>query len=343
MAEPLIEIENLKKYFPISGKKVVKAVDGVSFQIYKGESLGIVGESGCGKSTLGRCLIRLQAATDGTVLFHGKDISRLKGAALRDSRKHMQIIFQDPYGSLNPRFRVREIIAEPLTAHKTVSKKDIRDIVAQLLKDVGLNESHMERYPHEFSGGQRQRISIARSLALNPAFIVCDEAVSALDVSTQAQILNLLKELQVKYQLTYLFISHNLSVVNFISDRVGVMYLGQLVELADVNRLYQEYRHPYTEALLSAIPNPDPEKHQQRKILPGDVPSPSAPPSGCRFHPRCDRCQEICRHRQPDFRDLGDGHWVACHFPIGMEGSMSPMLNTAHSVNGANPQTALWG
>lgn len=319
MAEPLIQIENLKKYFPISRKKVVKAVDGVSFQVHKGESLGIVGESGCGKSTLGRCLIRLQAATDGTVLFDGRDISKLKGNELRNSKKHMQMIFQDPYGSLNPRFKVKEIIAEPLIAHKAASKKELKDIVAQLLRDVGLSESYMERYPHEFSGGQRQRISIARSLALNPSFIVCDEAVSALDVSTQAQILNLLKELQAKYQLTYLFISHNLSVVNFISDRVGVMYLGQLVELADVNRLYQEYRHPYTEALLSAIPNPDPEQHQQRKILPGDVPSPSNPPTGCRFHPRCSRCQEICKLQQPDFRDLGNGHWVACHFPIGME------------------------
>ena len=315
MGTALLEIENLKKYFPISKKRLIKAVDNVSFQIYEGESLGIVGESGCGKSTLGRCLIRLQEATEGTIKFNGENICEMKGRQMRAVRKHMQMIFQDPYGSLNPRFRIREIIAEPLLAYKIGDPSEREKIVRHLLEEVGLSGAYMDRYPHEFSGGQRQRISIARSLALNPSFIVCDEAVSALDVSTQAQILNLLKTLQSKYGLTYLFISHNLSVVHFISDRVGVMYLGQLVELAEVKELYQNHRHPYTEALLSAIPNPDPEAHGQRKNLLGDVPSPANPPSGCHFHPRCSKCQEICKKEQPPFMEISPGHWVACHFP----------------------------
>lgn len=324
MGTALLKIENLKKYFPISKKRLIKAVDNVCFQIYEGESLGIVGESGCGKSTLGRCLLRLQEATEGTIKFNGENICEMKGRQMRAVRKHMQMIFQDPYGSLNPRFRIREIIAEPLLAYKIGNPSEREKIVRHLLEEVGLSGAYMDRYPHEFSGGQRQRISIARSLALNPSFIVCDEAVSALDVSTQAQILNLLKTLQSKYGLTYLFISHNLSVVHFISDRVGVMYLGQLVELAEVNELYQNHRHPYTEALLSAIPNPDPEAHGQRKNLLGDVPSPANPPSGCHFHPRCSKCQEICKREQPPFMEISPGHWVACHFPRNIKTENAP-------------------
>ena len=266
--EILLEVKHLKKYFPVRKgimKKVVKtvkAVDDINFELFKGETLGIVGESGCGKSTMGRCLIGLLQKTDGCIQFEGREIGDLNKEQLRDLKKDMQIIFQDPYGSLNPRFRVREIIEEPMIAHGVKSAQERRQRVEQLLYDVGLGKEYMERWPHEFSGGQRQRISIARSLALNPKFIVCDEAVSALDVSTQSQILNLLKELQRKYELSYLFISHNLSVVNYISDRVGVMYLGNLVELAPVDELYNNSLHPYTEALLSAIPQIDEEKRR---------------------------------------------------------------------------------
>lgn len=320
--EVLMEVRQLKKYFRIKKGvihreiKEVKAVDEVSFDIYKGETLGIVGESGCGKSTLGRCLIHLIPKTDGDILFHGVELDTLKKEELRNLKKNMQIIFQDPYGSLNPRFKVREIIEEPLIAHGMKSSEKRREIVEKLLCDVGLGREYMERWPHEFSGGQRQRISIARSLALNPQFIVCDEAVSALDVSTQSQILNLLKDLQKRYGLTYLFISHNLSVVNFISDRVGVMYLGRLVELASVDELYRRSLHPYTEALLSAIPQTDAGLRTEKIVLSGDVPNPSAPPEGCAFHPRCRYCQEICRHERPQMRTIGGTHMVSCHFPL---------------------------
>lgn len=324
MMEILLEVKHLKKYFPVQKgimKKVVKtvkAVDDINFELFKGETLGIVGESGCGKSTMGRCLIGLLKKTDGCILFEGREIGELNKEQLRELKKDMQIIFQDPYGSLNPRFRVREIIEEPMIAHGMKSAQERRRRVEQLLCDVGLSKECMERWPHEFSGGQRQRISIARSLALNPKFIVCDEAVSALDVSTQSQILNLLKELQRKYELSYLFISHNLSVVNYISDRVGVMYLGSLVELAPVDELYNNSLHPYTEALLSAIPQMDEEKRKEKIVLTGDVPNPSAPPSGCKFHPRCRYCQDICKTQQPEFRTVGKDHMVACHFPMGI-------------------------
>lgn len=322
MKEVLVSVKNLKKYFPIKKgllrKTVgyVKAVDDLSLDIYKGETLGIVGESGCGKSTMGRTVIRLVDRTEGRIVFNRQDISDLKGERLRAVKKDMQMVFQDPYGSLNPRFKVREIIAEPLLAHGTVQKSELESVVKKLMGDVGLSKDYINRFPHEFSGGQRQRISIARALALNPQFIVCDEAVSALDVSTQSQILNLLKDLQKKYELTYLFISHNLSVVNFISDRVGVMYLGKLVELAEVDKLYNHFAHPYTKALLSAIPEPDPQIKKERMILSGDVPSPANPPSGCRFHPRCPQCREICTQQQPELKDIGDKHFVACHFPL---------------------------
>lgn len=320
--ENLIEIKNVKKYFPIRRgvfrKEVgnVKAVDDISFHINKGETLGIVGESGCGKSTLGRCIVRLYNVTDGSVCFENQDIAKLGSKEFRMHKKDMQIIFQDPYGSLNPKFNIYEIISEPLVAYKAYSKDDRLVKVKELLKDVGLSEDYIYRYPHEFSGGQRQRISIARSLALNPKFIVCDEAVSALDVSTQSQILNLLKDLQKRYNLTYLFISHNLSVVNFISDRVGVMYLGRMVELAPVDRLYLNFKHPYTQALISAIPQPNPDNSNKRIILTGDVPSAVSPPSGCTFHPRCKNCQEICKNQRPEFKMVEKDHWVACHFPV---------------------------
>lgn len=318
----LMKVEGLKKYFPIRKGLLnkttgyVKAVDDVSFCVYEGETLGIVGESGCGKSTMGKCLLRLIEKTDGTVCFEEKNMGDLSKKQLRESKKDMQIIFQDPYGSLNPRFKVREIIEEPLIAHGMKAADKRKEVVERLLADVGLNSECMERWPHEFSGGQRQRISIARSLALNPQFIVCDEAVSALDVSTQSQILNLLKDLQERYGLTYLFISHNLSVVNFISDRVGVMYLGRLVELAPVEELYQNSLHPYTEALLSAIPQTEETFRKEKIILTGDVPNPSLPPSGCNFHPRCTYCQEICRTEQPKLIALNGNHTVSCHFPL---------------------------
>lgn len=320
--ETLMEVKQLKKYFRIKKGMIhrtvknVKAVDDVTFDIYKGETLGIVGESGCGKSTLGRCLIHLIQKTDGEVFFDGVELDTLRKEELRALKKDMQIIFQDPYGSLNPRFKVREIIEEPLIAHGMKSPVKRREIVERLLDEVGLEREHMDRWPHEFSGGQRQRISIARSLALNPKFIVCDEAVSALDVSTQSQILNLLKDLQKRYGLTYLFISHNLSVVNFISDRVGVMYLGRLVELASVDELYTRSLHPYTEALLSAIPQTDEKLRTEKIILSGDVPNPSSPPEGCAFHPRCRYCQDICRKERPQMRVVGGTHMVACHFPL---------------------------
>lgn len=311
----LLEIKNLTKYFPVRGskKRFVKAVDGVSFSIDKGETLGLVGESGCGKTTVGRTILRLIEPTSGQILFDGKDITTVN---MMPYRKRMQIIFQDPFSSLDPRMTVGEIVAEPLVIQKLVhSKRERQELVIKQLEIVGLNEEHMYRYPHEFSGGQRQRISIARALAVKPEFIVCDEPVSALDVSIQAQVINMLMDLQSKLGLTYLFIAHNLSVVRHISNRVGVMYLGEIVELTDSHSLYKEPMHPYTIALLSAIPIPDPEvsRGKQRVILEGDVPSPIDPPSGCRFRTRCPYAREICEKERPEFIEIKPGHYCACH------------------------------
>lgn len=320
--EVLVEVQDLKMYFPVTAglifqRKVadVKAVDGITFQIKRGETLGLVGESGCGKSTTGRAILQLYRPTAGRVLFDGVDLTKLKGGDLRRFRRRMQMIFQDPYASLNPRMSVGSIIAEPLAIHNLAKGKARKERVQELLSVVGLNPYYANRYPHEFSGGQRQRIGIARALAVEPDFIVCDEPVSALDVSIQAQIINLLEDLQDRFGLTYLFIAHDLSVVRHISDRVAVMYLGHIVELADRNELYEHPLHPYTKALLSAVPIPDPaiEAKRERIILTGDVPSPLRPPPGCVFHTRCPIAIDECRERIPEWRDVGGDHWVACH------------------------------
>jgi oligopeptide transport system ATP-binding protein len=322
-ANVLLHVENLVKHFPItqgilSQKQIgaVRAVDGVSFDIYQGETLGLVGESGCGKSTTGRTVLQLYRPTSGTVNFDGVDLVLLKGEELRQMRRKMQMIFQDPYASLNPRMTVGEIVGEPLVVHQIANKKEIQERVSNLLEVVGLNASFSNRYPHEFSGGQRQRIGVARALALQPSFIVCDEPISALDVSIQAQVINLLEDLQNQFNLTYLFIAHDLSMVRHISDRVAVMYLGIIVELADRDTLYLNPLHPYTQALLSAVPIPDPvaDSRRQRVILQGDVPSPVNPPSGCRFRTRCPIAETLCSESQPEFRELKPGHFVACHF-----------------------------
>ena len=316
----LLEIRNLKKHFPVGeglfsrNKGSLKAVDGVSLTINEGETLGLVGESGCGKSTLGRAILRLIEPTSGEVIFHDKNLLALHPRELRDMRREMQIIFQDPYASLNPRMRVGDIVGEGLEIHKLAKGKAKRDRVMELLHQVGLRQDHYSRYPHEFSGGQRQRIGIARALALNPKLIVCDEPVSALDVSIQAQVINLLEDLQAEFGLSYLFIAHNLNVVEHISNRVAVMYLGQIVELASGEELYKNPQHPYTEALLSAVPIPDPTVKKKRIILEGDVPSPINPPKGCHFHTRCMYKDKICEEVEPEFKDIGGGHWVACHF-----------------------------
>ena len=320
MAEPLLQVEGLQKYFPIKKGLMsrtvghVKAVDGVSFTIQPGEVLGLVGESGCGKTTTGRCILRLIEPTAGSVKFAGREVTTLGKRELRSLRREMQIVFQDPYSSLNPRLTVGSMLTEALTLHQLARGQAARDRVAELLRLVGLHPDHARRYPHEFSGGQRQRIGVARALAVSPRLIVADEPVSALDVSIQAQIINLLRELQRKMGLTYLFVSHDLSVVEHISNRVAVMYLGKIVELADTETLYRKPRHPYTVSLLSAIPVPDPARKKARIVLKGDVPSPARPPSGCRFHPRCFMAREICGREDPPLREVQPGHWTACHF-----------------------------
>ncbi|MHB8779615.1 MAG: ABC transporter ATP-binding protein [Anaerolineales bacterium] len=322
-ANVLLHVDNLVKHFPITKgivfqKQVgaVRAVDGVSFDIYQGETLGLVGESGCGKSTTGRTILQLYRPTSGSVNFGGVDLVSLKGEDLRLMRRKMQMIFQDPYASLNPRMTVGEIIGEPLVVHQVANQKEIQERVSNLLEVVGLNAGFANRYPHEFSGGQRQRIGVARALALQPSFIVCDEPISALDVSIQAQVVNLLEDLQNQFNLTYLFIAHDLSMVRHISDRVAVMYLGIIIELADRDTLYLNPLHPYTQALLSAVPIADPIADSKRKrvILQGDVPSPVNPPSGCRFRTRCPIAEGLCAESQPEFRELKPGHFVACHF-----------------------------
>ena len=316
-SEYLVEVKDLKQYFPIKvgfTKKIpLKAVDGVSFSIKPGETLGLVGESGCGKTTVGRSLLRLYTPTSGEVLYNGEKVD---ANSIKHMRKEMQMVFQDPYSSLNPRMTVEDIIGEPLDVHKLYSNKaERRDKIIHLMELVGLNAEHATRYAHEFSGGQRQRIGIARALTVQPKLIIADEPVSALDVSIQAQVLNLLQQLQKDFNLTYLFISHDLSVVEMISDRIGVMYLGTIVETAPKKELYANPRHPYTRALLSAVPIPDPEKKSKRIILQGDLPSPSNPPSGCLFHTRCPYCTEKCKTERPQPVEIAPGHVVKCHYP----------------------------
>ena len=313
LTDTLVSVRDLVKHFPVEGSDdVVRAVDGVTFQIIAGETLGLVGESGCGKSTVGRCLLRLIEPTGGQVNFQGRDILALDKKELRQVRREMQIIFQDPYASLNPRMKIGDIVGEPLVIHNEGSKNDRRERVAQLLRRVGLDPDYMNRYAHEFSGGQRQRIGVARTLALNPKLVVADEPVSALDVSVQAQVVNLLQELQQEFKLTYLFISHGLAVVEHISTRVAVMYLGRIVEIAGAAELYAQPFHPYTQALLSAIPIPDPRQKRNRIILQGDVPTPINPPSGCRFRTRCPIAIEECARIDPELREISPGHAVAC-------------------------------
>jgi peptide/nickel transport system ATP-binding protein/oligopeptide transport system ATP-binding protein len=320
-SDDLMIVKDLKKYFPVRSGLLqrvtanVKAVDGVSFTIKAGECLGMVGESGCGKTTIGRTILRLIEPTAGTVLFEGQDIATADKKTLKAMRRNMQIIFQDPYSSLDPRVPIGESISEGLLIHGMKDSRERNRIVVDMLKKVGMEEYHSRRYPHEFSGGQRQRIGIARALALRPKFIVCDEPVSALDVSIQSQVLNILRDLQFEFGLTYLFIAHNMSVVEHISDRVAVMYLGKMVELTDREEMFRDPRHPYTQALMSAIPVPDPKIKRTRIVLKGDVPSPLNPPSGCRFHTRCPIAQlDVCSVKDPEFREIKPGHWVACHF-----------------------------
>lgn len=318
----LLEVKGLKKHFPFKqgmfSKKQgrVRAVDGVDFTVFRGETLGIVGESGCGKSTTGQMILQLLEPTEGEIWFEGKRLAGLGKEEEKAIRRNMQMIFQDPYSSLNPRMRVEDIVAEPLRVHGLGQGKEVREKVVELLRLVGLDVHHLSRHPHEFSGGQRQRIGIARALALHPSLIVCDEAVSALDVSIQSQILNLLKKLQKELKLTYIFISHGLPAVKHISDRIAVMYLGKIVELADRDELFARPMHPYTEALLSAVPIPDPTQRKERIVLQGDLPNPANPPSGCHFHTRCPYVQDLCRQSAPSLQQQGTGHVVACHFPL---------------------------
>jgi len=315
----LLEVRNLVKYYPVRGGLLyrtvanVKAVDHISFYINEGETFGLVGESGCGKTTTGRVILRLVPQTAGDVLFEGKSVFKADGRQMKALRKDMQIIFQDPFGSLDPRMPIGEIIGEGLLIHGVKDRKEREKRVTDMLNLVGLKAAHMRRYPHEFSGGQRQRIGIARALVLRPKFVVCDEPVSALDVSIQSQVLNLLKDLQKEFGLTYLFIAHNLAVIRYISDRIGVMYLGKIVEVGETEIIYTDPLHPYTKALLSAIPQPDPTLRRQRIVLTGDVPSPVNPPSGCRFHPRCPAQRPICVEQEPEWREVRPGRWVACH------------------------------
>ena len=321
--EVLLRIDNLKQYFPLKGGGSVKANDGISLDIYKGETFGLVGESGCGKSTLGRTILQLYPQSHGDILYYkdGKaiDLKKLSYEEMRVLRKDLQLIFQDPYSSLNPRMTVGQIIGEGLTSHGIFKRGDpaMKEYIMKVMEDCGLASYMFNRYPHQFSGGQRQRIGIARSLALSPKFVVCDEAVSALDVSIQSQILNLLSELREKAGLTYLFITHDLSVVKYISDRICVMYLGNMVELSESEELFKHTYHPYTEALLSAIPTTEEDNGgRERILLEGDIPSPVNPPSGCKFHTRCRYCQEKCKNEVPEWRDMGNHHYVACHFPL---------------------------
>jgi oligopeptide/dipeptide ABC transporter ATP-binding protein len=326
--DTLIKVKGLVKHFPVEGSDdVVRAVDGVSFEIFRGETLGLVGESGCGKSTVGRCLLRLIEPTAGEITFEGRDVISLGKQELRELRREMQIVFQDPYASLNPRMKVGSIVGEPLVIHKIGTKKERRDRVAELLKRVGLNPDYSKRYAHEFSGGQRQRIGVARTLALNPKLIVADEPVSALDVSVQAQVVNLLQDLQKEFNLAYLFISHGLAVVEHISSRVAVMYLGRIVEIATAADLYAQPLHPYTKALLSAIPIPDPKHKRERIVLGGDVPTPINPPSGCRFRTRCPIAIDECARIDPELREVLPGHNVACIRVPGWETASSSESN----------------
>lgn len=319
MTESLLKVKNLKVHYPIFGgplqrrKGSVKAVDGVSFEIFKGETFGLVGESGCGKSTTGRAILRLIQATSGEIWFQGKNIMDASAKHMRGFRKDMQIIFQDPYASLNPRMTIRQILEEPLIVHGIRDARERERRVFELLDVVGLDTYHGSRFPHEFSGGQRQRIGIARSLALRPKLVIADEPVSALDVSVQSQILNLLKDLQEQFELTYLFISHDLSVVRHISDRIGVMYLGKMIEIGEADQIYESPKHPYTKALLSAVPVADPKAKKDRIVLTGDVPSPANPPKGCSFHPRCPFATDICRTVTPELKEIESGHFASCH------------------------------
>ena len=325
MTQDLLEVQNLKKYFPLKNnffggkREFLKAVDGVSFSVKTGETLSIVGESGCGKSTTGRMLMKLTEPTEGKIIFEGQDITNMDDNEIRPLRKEFQMVFQDPYASLNPRLKVSDIIEEPLIVHN-IDKRKRAKRVEELLEIVGLSKYHANRYPHEFSGGQRQRIGIARALAVNPKLIIADEPVSALDVSIQSQILNLLKDLQDQFDLTYVFIAHDLSVVEHISDRVGVMYLGRFVELASRDELFRNPFHPYTKALLSAVPIPNPKLKRERILLKGDIPSPANPPSGCTFHTRCPFAEQKCQDEKPEYREIMSNHFVACHFAEKLHG-----------------------
>ena len=338
MSEALVKIENLKKYFPLTGgvfRKVVgqvHAVDDVSLDIVAGETIGIVGESGCGKTTLGRTVLKLLEPTDGRIHFEGQDITELKGTSLRNIRRQMQIVFQDPMASLDPRVTIKNSVGEPLIVNKIARGPRMRDMVLELLQAVGLNEDHLNRFPHEFSGGQRQRICIARALALNPKFVVMDEPTSSTDVSVQAQTLNLMKDLQKDINLTYMFISHNLSLVKHMSDRIAVMYLGKILELTPYD-IFETSMHPYTFALVSAVPVPDPRFAGRALILKGEVPSHINPPTGCRFHPRCIFAQEKCKLEEPELRDMGNGHFVACHFAGELDFGKSAQMEYAQAVS----------